>query len=362
MSKKIKVVDIFSGISVLGLGFSKEIFDIVLSVEIEKNACKTLELNKDKYHPNMKVLNQDILSINDDFISKYKDVDGIIGGAPCQPFSAAKGKFDPEDIRIACLFDYLRWVKIINPKWFVMENTDGLTQKDKSFILDEFISNAKSLGYNVNHKVLNAHDYGNCQGRKRIIIVGIKENLNIKYNFPKPVDEAYKKYVKDIIIPGEEVGECVYYSEERAKIMSYIPEGGNWRSLKGKNEDILKLALGANYTKQQGGMTGAYRRLSMDDKYVCPTLVTSPCQRNTMAAHPLENRPLSIKEYRRAQGIPDDYIIEGSIAQKYKYIGNAVPFELAKAIATSIQDVFYKEEKPNFKLIEDINFQLKFNI
>lgn len=83
-------------------------------------------------------------------------------------------------------------------------------------------------------------------------------------------------------------------------------------------------------------MVGVYRRLSMEEGYACPTLVTSPVQRNTMAIHPLENRPLSINEYKRAQGIPEDYEILGSTANKYKFIGNAVPFEMARAISKSV--------------------------
>ena len=74
----------------------------------------------------------------------------------------------------------------------------------------------------------------------------------------------------------------------------------------------------------------------MEEGYACPTLVTSPVQRNTMAIHPLENRPLSVKEYKRAQGIPEDYEILGSTTNKYKFIGNAVPFEMARAISKSV--------------------------
>lgn len=364
-----KVVSIFSGIDVLSLGFEKNNFNVVAAVEIEKNACETLKANKEKYHPHMEIINDSVFNISDEKIQSYQGIDGLIGGAPCQPFSRAKGTFDEKDEKISCFFEYLRWVKLINPKWFVMENVKALTDKDKKYILDEFIDRATSLGYKVQYKVLNSHDYGNCQKRERIIIIGVKYNLNIEYSYPTVIAKSKRKYVKDIIIPNEDIGECIFYSKERADIMSYIPQGGNWRSLKGKHEDILKKAMGANYTKIQGGMTGAYRRLSLEDGYACPTLVTSPCQRNTLACHPLEDRPLSVKEYMRGQGIPDDYIIKGKVTEKYKFIGNAVPYELSFAIAKSISDSLYDNTHNHIdyltnkiSMVEDINNQLKFNL
>lgn len=333
IQNKPKIISIYSGIDILGLGFSK-LFDIVMAVEIENKACETLNANKEKYHPNMQVINKDVLTVSDEFIQENKFIDGIIGGAPCQPFSAARGKFDPNDKRIACLFDYLRWVKLIKPKFFVMENTEGLTQSSKIEILKSFVFKAEQLGYRVKHQVLNAHDYGNVQKRKRVIIVGIRNDLiGCEYDFPKHVEDSKKKYVKDIIFPGEEVGECAKYSSERARIMAHVPQGGNWRSL---SEELQKEAMKGNFEKRAGGMSGAYKRLSLENGFVCPTLVTSPVQRNTMCCHPLEDRPLSIKEYCRGQGIPEDYKIIGSTAEKYRFVGNAVPYELAEAIAKSI--------------------------
>lgn len=352
MCKRVKkeIISIFSGIDILGLGF-KDDFDVVLAVEKEKMACETLKINKTKYHPNMKIINSDILEIQNDVIEKYKGVAGIIGGAPCQPFSNAKNSFDPLDERINCLFEYLRWVKIIKPEFFVLENTDALTQEKKRYILDNFLNIADALGYDVKYKVLNAHNYGNVQKRNRVIVVGVRRDIDNEYIFPEPTTE--KKYVKDIIIPGEEVGECAKYDSKREYIASFVPQGGNWRNL--PTEELIEQALQGNYApeKRKGGMTGVYRRLSMADGYICPTLVTSPVQRNTMAIHPLENRPLSIKEYKRAQGIPDDYEILGSIANKYKFIGNAVPFELAKAISSSIYTSLYSKNIESIKIEVD---------
>ena len=357
---KNKIVSIFSGIDILGLGFKDE-FDVVLAVEKEALACETLRKNKDKYHPNMKVINKDIFTISDEEILKYKGISGIIGGAPCQAYSNAKATFDPNDERINCLFEYVRWVNLIRPEFFVLENTDALTQDKKKYILDSFISQSSNLGYKIKWKILNAHEHGNVQKRKRIILVGVRDDIKREFQFPTPCIE--RKYVKDIIIPGEEVGECAKYDEKRAYVASFVPQGGNWRDL--PTEELKKLALLGNYApeKRKGGMTGVYRRLSMSDGYVCPTLVTSPTQRNTLCIHPLEDRPLSIKEYKRAQGIPDDYVVLGSTANKYKFIGNAVPLEMAKAISNNVYKSLYYECEFKVEIFEDIlkdNMELEF--
>lgn len=324
-----KIVSIFSGIDCLGIGF-RNYFDLILAVEKEVNACKSILANKENFHPHINVVNKDIFSISDSFISQYKGADGLIGGPPCQPYSPAKSKFDPNDTRIQGLTEYVRWVRLIEPSFFMFENTEGLTHKSKKPILDHLIDELKNLGYDVFFNVLNAHDYGSVQNRKRVILVGFKKELKVHYSFPKPI--STKKLVKDILVENEPLGECLFYPPKRKEIISFVPEGGNWKNL--PSEDLIKLALGGNYEKREGGMTGVYKRL--DRNSYCPTLTTNPLQRNTMAAHPIENRPLSVLESKRAQGIPENYHIIGSIAEKYKFIGNGVPVELAEKIAQSI--------------------------
>lgn len=344
-----KIISIFSGIDCLGIGF-KNNFDVVLAVEQIKNACETLKANKDEYHPNLEILNENIYDIKDEYIARYTDkIDGIIGGPPCQPYSSAKNQFNPNDERISGLVEYVRWIKIVKPKFFLFENTDGLTTKNKKYLLDELLSNLKKLGYNVYWDVLNSHDYGSVQKRKRVIIIGFREDIDSlkNFKFPSSIPESKKKYVKDIINLNEDAGECLRYSKEREFIISHIPPGGNWKSI--NDEKLLKRAMGNNASKenQAGGMTGAYRRLSLEDGYCCPTLTTNPCQRNTMAAHPIEDRPLSVREYKRCQGIPESYKIIGSTAEKYKFIGNGVPVEMAAHLSNSIYNYLDKLDISN---------------
>lgn len=338
---KRRVVSIFSGIDCLGLGF-REDFDVVLAVEKEKKACETLVANKEVFHPNLEVWNRDILEVSDSEIEQLKGMDGIVGGPPCQAFSVAKGGFDPEDERIKLIFEYLRWVKIIQPKFFLFENVEGLLQKDKLAIFESFLETAKDLGYKVEYKILNCHDYGSAQKRKRVIAVGFKDNLNVNFAFPKAVEN--KKYVRDIL-DCDVTGEYVEARDRIKEIMPHVPEGGYWKHL--KTDELLEKALGVNYKKRAGGMTGVCRRLHRDKP--CPTLVTSPVQNTTLLYHPIEDRPLSITEYKRGQGIPQTYNIVGNLRDQYKFIGNGVPvemaYELSKSISKALDDIESKTDR-----------------
>ncbi|MED4284823.1 DNA cytosine methyltransferase [Priestia megaterium] len=325
-----KTISIFSGIDIFGLAFAKY-FEMVLAVEKEESAVHNLRLNRERFHPDLTIWHRDIYNIKDEEIAQWKGVHGLIGGPPCQAFSPAQHGFDKSDKRIAGLDEYLRWVRGAEPEFFVFENTFGLDQGEKKKYFRQFKEDARKLGYKIKDKRLIAHDYGNVQTRERIILVGVRKSANWDFSFPEPVPEFKKKYVRDIL-RDEPLGECTFYSEKQMKVVPHVPEGGYWKNL--PTEDLKKLALQGNYENRNGGITGAYRRLHRNGP--CPTLTTQPKQRNTMAIHPIEDRPLSIAEYKRAMGIPDEYQLEGKIEDKYKAIGNAVPYELALAIANAI--------------------------
>lgn len=326
---KQNIVSIFSGIDLLGLGFASN-FNIVLHVEKVKEACDTLCENKHYFGDNT-VWHRDIYTVSDEEILAVKDksVIGLIGGPNCQPFSPARGCFNPFDERIKGLTEYLRWVRLLQPQFFVFENTYGLLEGSKKEIFKYFQKEAEHLGYNLSSNILDAHNYGSVQRRKRLICIGIRNSLNCHFELPQ--ETTHKKVLGDILVTNEKLGECLHYPEERRKIVSCVPEGGNWRNL---SDELQRKALGANYYKREGGMTGVYRRLSRTKP--CPTLTTSPCQRNTMCCHPTEDRPLSIAEYSRAFGIPADYKLLGGTRWKYEAIGNGVPVEFATSLCSAI--------------------------
>jgi len=174
------------------------------------------------------------------------------------------------------------------------------------------------------------------QKRERLIIIGIRNDLKdkIDFQFPSPYtrlmtlkDAFYKGDLYDKDVP-QSVGQI--YPNRKREIMSHVPQGGYWRDLplEMQKEYMMKsFYLG-------GGKTGVARRLSLNSPSL--TLTTSPAQKQTERCHPIETRPLTVREYARIQTFMDDWEFKGSSNSAYKQIGNAVPVNLAVALGRSI--------------------------
>ena len=234
-----------------------------------------------------------------------------------------------EDVRGTMFYYYSKFLEQLQPKMFLAENVKGLVTLDNGNALNTMIDVFKKIGYKVTYKVLNAWDYGVAQKRDRIVIIGIRNDLlnEIKYEFPKPLD--YKPVLKDVL-KNVPVSDGVQYSSEKKKVMELVPEGGCWIDLP---DDVAKAYMKTCYY-MGGGRRGIARRLSMDEPSL--TLTCSPAMKQTERCHPIETRPLTVREYARIQSFPDDWIFCGKVNSKYKQIGNAVPVELAFNIGKSI--------------------------
>ena len=177
---------------------------------------------------------------------------------------------------------------------------------------------------------MNAWDYGNAQKRERLITIGVRKDLSkkIKINFPEPQD--YKPVLRDVLknVP-QSFG--AKYSEHKKNIFELIPPGGNWRDLP---EEIAKKYMKSCWN-MEGGRTGILRRMSLDEPSLA--ILTSPTQKQTERCHPLEARPFTVRENARIQSFPDDWKFCGSMYSQYRQIGNAVPINLAFAIALEIK-------------------------
>ena len=189
-----KIIDLFSGCGGFSLGFQMENFKPCLAVEIDRWASETYSYN----HPKIPVLTKDIRKIDPKKLNLNK-IDGIIGGPPCQGFSLS-GNRDTKDPRNSLFIDFVRFVKILQPKFFVMENVKGLlsmkTKKNllvKDIILEEF----NKIKYNVSLQVLTSANYGVPQVRERVFFIGVREDLPFDKNklIPK-IDFSKKQYLK----------------------------------------------------------------------------------------------------------------------------------------------------------------------
>ena len=263
----------------------------------------------------------------------------VCGGPPCQPFSTAGKREGINDPRGSLFMDYLRMIKGIRPRFFVMENVKGMlsapldkNDRSKGLARDVIVEEFNKLGYKVVFGLLDAVNYGAAQFRERFVILGSRDGEDIflpvptHFQFHQNPSMRWKTFGEIVSGIDYSTDEWAKLSPEREAVIKLVPEGGNWKSLP---IEIQKTAMGGAF-ESEGGKVGFFRRLST--KEPSPTVVTSPVQKATMLCHPTENRPLSVKEYARIQGFPDDWKFAGSVSDKYLQIGNAVPIPLGKAI------------------------------
>jgi DNA (cytosine-5)-methyltransferase 1 len=322
---KYTFIELCSGCGGLSTGFINKGFIPKLLNDNDKYCCETLKLN----HGNdCKIICDSMVNINYD---EYKNIDIIMGGVPCQSFSLAGKQKGLGDTRGNLLIEFLKIVNKIKPKIFIIENVKGLLYNNKGKTFEFIKTKIEELKiYNMYYKILNANDFEVAQKRERIFIIGVINTITKEYKFPTP--NKNRLVLKDILVNIPK-SEGYKYSEKKKKIMDKIPEGGCWINLP---LNIQKEYMGKSFNSS-GGKRGIAKRLSMDKPSL--TLTTSPNQKQTERCHPLETRPLTIMEYARIQSFPDNYKFYGSIAQKYKQIGNAVPVKLAEYIAESIKQV-----------------------
>lgn len=318
-------IEVCAGCGGLSQGFIKSGFHPILLNEIDKTCCDTLRKN----HPDVKIVNDDMTKLE---LSKYHgQVDVMMGGIPCQSFSHAGERKGLDDKRGDLILKFRNLLQDVEPKVFIIENVKGLTTHDKGETMQKVLRHFREIDmYNIVFKVLNAVDYEVPQKRERVIIVGVRKDLEKKYEFPKKTSK--RLVLKDVLLDCPSSAGQKYPPAKEA-VMKLVPAGGCWVDLP---DDIQRKYMGKSM-ESGGGKRGMARRLSMDE--ACLTLTTSPCQKQTERCHPSETRPLTTREYARIQTFPDEYEFCGSVGKIYKQIGNAVPVMLAYHVAESVRSL-----------------------
>ncbi|MBQ7287787.1 MAG: DNA (cytosine-5-)-methyltransferase [Candidatus Gastranaerophilales bacterium] len=312
---KYKVIELFAGAGGTALGFENAGLQHVLLNEIDKNAALTLKSNFPK---NTKIICDDVKNIS--FTGYKGKVDIVQAGFPCQAFSYAGKSLGFEDTRGTLFFEFARCVKEVQPKIAVGENVRGLLKHDNGKTLKTMVNVLEELGYKVCYKILRAQYLDVPQKRERLIIMAVRNDLDIPFIYPKEQDYtvSLREALKDCPKSQGQV-----YSKAKYEILKLVPEGGYWRDL--PIELQKKYMAGSFYLS--GGKTGMARRLSWDEPSL--TLTCAPAQKQTERCHPSETRPLTVREYARIQTFPDDWEFKGSLSSQYKQIGNAVPVNLS---------------------------------
>lgn len=344
MSDNRKVISLFSGAMGLDIGLSEAGLDVVIGQDFDPSCVATMQANGHRVLGGdiTKISSQELLNLSD---MKKGEPFMICGGPPCQPFSTAGKRLGINDPRGSLFMDYVRMVDEIRPRFFVFENVKGLLsaklrdedgKETDSLVLDVILHEFSCLHYRMVYGVLDAVDYGVPEFRERFIMIGSRDNEDVFLPVPthfymhQNPEYRWKTLGETIRDLESNPGECEVFSPERQKYLAMIPEGGNWKDLP---DNVVRDAMGGAY-ESGGGKVGFYRRLSYSQP--SPTVVTSPVQKATMMCHPTQLRPLSVKEYARIQQFPDDWRFTGTLAAKYRQIGNAVPIGLGKAIGKTV--------------------------
>lgn len=328
-------VELFAGGGGLALGMHKAGFKHLLLNEYDKDACATLMNNM----PQWNVVQGDIHDI--DFTPYHGQVDFLSGGFPCQAFSYAGKRLGFEETRGTLFFELARAVKEIQPKVFMAENVRGLLEHDNGRTIETIKAVIAELGYTlIEPRVLRAIMYNVPQKRERLILIAIRNDIAPYVSFGWPSVCGDFRTLRDAFYSGElydtdvPVSEGQKYPPAKERVMKLVPEGGDWRDLPANvAEEYMKGSYHLG-----GGKTGMARRLSMDEASL--TLTCAPAQKQTERCHPIETRPLTVREYARIQTFPDSWEFCGSLSAKYKQIGNAVPVNLAWAIGRSLIRLF----------------------
>ncbi|MGN1224028.1 MAG: DNA cytosine methyltransferase [Ruminococcus sp.] len=324
-----KVISLFSGCGGLDLGFERAGFEIPVANEYDKTIWPTFKEN----HPKTHLIEGDIRKVNEtEFPS---DVDGIIGGPPCQSWSEAGSLKGIDDARGQLFFDYIRILRRVKPKFFLAENVSGMLANRHNEAVQNIIKLFEESGYNVTLTLVNAKDYGVAEERKRVFYIGFRKDLGIDFQFPvgSTTDDSKKITLKDIIwdlqntaVPSGEKNRHNPNALNNNEYFtgSFSPIFMSRNRVKSWNEQA--------FTVQASG-----RQCQLHPQ--APKMVKvgkNDCRFVEGKEHLY--RRMTIREVARVQGFPDDFkFIYDRVDDAYKMIGNAVPVNLAYEIATAIK-------------------------
>lgn len=329
------VLELFAGAGGLAIGLEQAGIKCKALNEIDHWAAETLRQNR----PNWNVIEGDVKKLSFDHL--HNQVDVVTGGFPCQSFSYAGKRFGFEDARGTLFYEFARIVKEVNPPICIGENVKGLLNHDSGQTLKTMIAILDEIGYRVlPPKVLKAINFNVPQKRERLILVGVRKDIKIDFEYPRPFKHIYN--LKDALKKGPLFNSDVpdspgtKYPASKKRILDLVPPGGYWRN--------LPIELQMEYMQKSfylgGGKTGMARRISWDEPSL--TLTCSPAQKQTERCHPDETRPFTVREYARIQTFPDEWLFAGPVSAQYKQIGNAVPVNMAKQIGLSVVDFLNK--------------------
>jgi DNA (cytosine-5)-methyltransferase 1 len=375
------VISLCSGAMGFDLGFEQEGFEIRASVEKAKWAIESIKANR----PAIQIIPMPLERVKTSELLakaglKVGEPTVVVGAPPCEPFSTAGRRNGLQDSRAIALYEFIRVVEEARPKYFAFEEVSAFVtaaethlpfyerilinpkelkpdeQLGSAFqkVMSMFTKMDYALSYDGNpqNSIYNAADFGVPQKRRRFILIGSRDGKSVRMANPTHGMPGSPAVVAGMRLPWKDLRsalagledakpECMSFSPSWGQFLKHVPPGGCWRDLP---TELQRKALGGAFDNcddprtrgKKGGRTGFMRRLSWENP--SPTLVDEPTTKAACLCHPDQLRPLSIKEYARIQGFPDDWIFCGNTTAKYRLIGQATPTGLARAIAVAIKE------------------------
>lgn len=331
-----KVISLFSGCGGLDLGFERAGFEIPVANEFDPTIWETFKVN----HPKTKLIEGDIRNIQEEDFPD--EVDGIIGGPPCQSWSEAGSLRGINDSRGKLFYDYIRILRSKQPKFFLAENVSGMLANRHSEAVKNIIAMFKDCGYNISVTLVNAKDYGVAQERKRVFYIGFRQDLGIEFHFPKgsTADDKKKLSLRDVIwdlqFTAVPAGSRNYHNPAAVNNNEYFtgaysPIFMSRNRVKGWDEQA--------FTVQASGRQCQLHPQAPKMKFITQN------RREFVKGKEYLYRRMTIREIARIQGFPDDFkFVYEYTDDAYKMIGNAVPVNLAYEIAVAIKNVLSARE------------------
>lgn len=338
---KPKAVSLFAGCGGMDLGFIHAGFDVIWANDNFHDACETYRKNIGDH-----IIEKDVADVD---ISTIPSCDIVLGGFPCQDFSVIWKRGGIETKRGNLYRYFVDVVERTNPKMFVAENVKGLMTANKGAAIKQITNDFKNAGYKTAVELINFADYGAPQLRKRVLIIGIRNDLEDSFTVPAPTHTPDNYVTAKEALKG---AKDVPHNNEQQNIaastiakLKLIPPGGNFTSIPKDSKHYVK-----------GMISHVYRRLHPDQP---STTIIAGGGGGTWGYHYSEPRSLTNRERARLFGFPDDFVFSGSITEVRRQIGNAVPPVGIKPIACAINKYLEGTQCSQTQLSTEESYSMK---
>lgn len=320
------MVGLFAGAGGLDLGFHNAGFDVIWANEYDKEIWDTYRANHSAY--------LDTRSLTKIPSDEIPNCDGVIGGPPCQSWSEAGALRGIEDERGQLFYEFVRVIRDKKPKFFLAENVSGMLAGRHRTAVENIKRLFSESGYDLYFKLLNAHDYGVPQDRKRVFFIGFRQDLGVEFEFPDPYERklTLKDAIWDLRKNAKPAGDKNYSIGSKCKVLNHEYMTGGFSTIY-MSRNRVRSWDEPSFTIQAGGRHAPIHPQA-------PKMIKVETDKQVFEeGHENLYRRLSVRECARIQTFPDNFEFKyKTVAAGYKMIGNAVPVAFAEALATHIRD------------------------